>query len=91
MKKQPNTNPLYKALMSMSVSSDGRSDSVPAVIDGKQPAALSEGEYVLTAPVVAYLGRGSSRAGIELLDKFQKFIQQKIKEDGMVYEKPAKE
>lgn len=34
----------------------GTSDSVPASIDGQQPAALSKGEYVVPADVVAMLG-----------------------------------
>jgi hypothetical protein len=42
---------------------DGMSDSVPAVIDNKQPAALSDGEHVVPALQVAMLGRGSSKAG----------------------------
>lgn len=34
----------------------GTSDSVPAMIDGQQPAALSDGEYVLPADVTRYYG-----------------------------------
>ena len=36
----------------------GRSDSIPAVIDGGQPAALSDGEFVIPARIVSELGNG---------------------------------
>ena len=41
-------------------SNTGMSDSVPAMINGAQPAALSEGEYVIPADVVAMVGDGGS-------------------------------
>ena len=34
----------------------GTSDSIPAVIDGQQPAALSNGEYVIPADIVQKYG-----------------------------------
>jgi hypothetical protein len=34
----------------------GTSDSIPAIIDGQRPAALSSGEYVIPARVVAAKG-----------------------------------
>ncbi len=43
--------------------SDGLSDSVPAVVDGLQPAALSEGEFVVPSDAVSGIGNGSSKAG----------------------------
>jgi hypothetical protein len=46
---------------------DGQSDSVPALIDGKQPAALSRGEVVIPADAVSGLGNGSTDAGAEQL------------------------
>lgn len=46
---------------------DGRSDSVPAVIDGKAPAALSTGEFVVPAHAVSAIGRGDSKAGAKKL------------------------
>jgi len=46
---------------------DGMSDSVPAHIDGKQRAALSDGEFVIPADVVSHLGNGSSKAGAKKL------------------------
>jgi len=42
---------------------DGMSDDIPAIIDGTQQAALSEGEYVIPADAVSHLGNGSSEAG----------------------------
>lgn len=46
---------------------DGTSDSVPAQIDGKQPAALSTGEFVVPADVVSGLGNGDTNAGVQAL------------------------
>ena len=46
---------------------DGQSDSVPAMIDGKQPAALSQGEFVVPADAVSHLGNGSTDAGAKHL------------------------
>jgi hypothetical protein len=42
---------------------DGMADKVPATIDQKQPAALSDGEFVVPADVVSHLGNGNSNAG----------------------------
>jgi hypothetical protein len=54
----------------------GLADHVPAMIDGTQPAALSEGEFVIPADVVSMLGDGSSEAGARILqtmvDKIRK-------------------
>ena len=49
---------------------DGMADKIPAEIDQVQPAALSDGEYVIPADVVSHLGNGNSDAGAEVLDKF---------------------
>jgi len=46
---------------------DGMSDDVPAMIDGTQQAALSQGEFVVPADVVSHLGNGSSDAGSQRL------------------------
>ena len=46
---------------------DGMSDDISTSIDGEQPAALSENEFVLPADVVSHLGNGSSDAGAEQL------------------------
>jgi hypothetical protein len=41
----------------------GTSDSIPAVIDGNQPAALSDGEFVIPAAAVAAAGKGDREKG----------------------------
>lgn len=46
---------------------DGMSDSIPASIEGKQPARLADGEFVVAADVVSHLGNGSSKAGAKRL------------------------
>lgn len=52
---------------------DGRSDSVPATIDGEQPAALSSGEFVVPSDVVSGLGSGDTNAGTrQLMEMMQK-------------------
>ena len=50
--------------------SDGMADEVPATVDSVEPAALSDGEYVIPADVVSHLGNGNSDAGAGILDKF---------------------
>lgn len=42
---------------------DGMSDSIPASIEGRQPARLSRSEFVVPSDVVSHLGNGSSEAG----------------------------
>ncbi len=55
---------------------DGMSDSIPATIEGKQPARLADGEFVVPADVVSHLGNGSTKAGSQrlygMLDKVRK-------------------
>ena len=46
---------------------DGMADEVPATIDGKEPALLSDGEFVIPADVVSHLGNGNSEAGAKVL------------------------
>jgi len=46
---------------------DGMSDGIPTTIDGEQPAALSDGEFVVPADVVSHLGNGSTDAGANKL------------------------
>jgi hypothetical protein len=46
---------------------DGMSDSIKANIDGKRPARLADGEFVIPADVVSHLGNGSSKAGAKKL------------------------
>jgi hypothetical protein len=51
-------------------------DEIPANIDGKQPAKLSDGEFVVPADVVSHLGNGNSEAGAqrlyEMMDRIRK-------------------
>lgn len=55
---------------------DGMSDSIPATIEGKQPARLADGEFVIPADVVSHLGNGSTKAGSQrlygMLDKVRR-------------------
>lgn len=46
---------------------DGMADKIPATIDNRQPAALSDGEFVVPADVVSHLGNGNSDAGAQQL------------------------
>lgn len=48
---------------------DGMADKIPSSIEGKQPAALSHGEFVIPADVVSHLGNGNSDAGADVLYK----------------------
>jgi len=47
---------------------DGMADKKPAMIDNEQPAALSDGEFVIPADVVSHLGNGNSEAGAKVLE-----------------------
>lgn len=51
----------------MSGSTDGMADDIYTTIDNTQPAALSDGEFVIAADVVSHLGNGNSDAGAEQL------------------------
>ncbi len=55
--------------------SDGMADKVPAHIDNKRPAALSDGEFVIPADVVSHLGNGNSNAGAKRLYKMMDDIR----------------
>lgn len=55
---------------------DGMSDSIKATIDGKQPARLADGEFVIPADVVSGLGNGSSKAGAKVLYAMMDRIRQ---------------
>ena len=55
---------------------DGMEDKVPAHIDGKQPARLSHGEFVIPADVVSHLGNGNSQAGAKRLYDMMDRIRQ---------------
>lgn len=57
----------------LSGSTDGMADDIYTTIDNTQPAALSDGEFVIPADVVSHLGNGNSDAGANelytMLDK----------------------
>jgi len=55
---------------------DGMADKVPARIDGKQEARLSDGEFVIPADVVSHLGNGNSDAGADQLHSMMSGIRQ---------------
>jgi len=55
---------------------DGMSDDIPATIEGDEPAALSQGEFVIPADVVSHLGNGSSAAGSKQLHTMMERIRQ---------------
>jgi hypothetical protein len=46
---------------------DGMADKVPASIEDRDPARLSDGEFVVPADVVSHLGNGNSNAGAKQL------------------------
>ena len=54
---------------------DGMADKVPATIDGKQPAALSDGEFVVPADVVSHLGNGNSESGAQNLYRMMERVR----------------
>jgi hypothetical protein len=54
---------------------DGVSDEIPATINGKQPARLADGEFVIPARIVSELGNGSTDAGAKRLYAMMDRIQ----------------
>lgn len=59
---------------------DGVSDSVPAKFVGSgRPAALSDGEFVFPARIVAELGNGSNEAGAKKLYAFMDRVEARAK------------
>ena len=61
---------------------DGVSDDIPAMIEGEQEAALSDGEFIVPARIVSELGNGSSDAGAQklynMIDRIQAARKQTI-------------
>jgi hypothetical protein len=55
---------------------DGMADRIPATIEDTQPAALSDGEFVIPADVVSHLGNGNSDAGAKQLYAMMDRIRQ---------------
>lgn len=55
---------------------DGMADEINTSIDGKQPAKLSHGEFVVPADVVSHLGNGNSDAGAQRLYSMMDKVRQ---------------
>lgn len=55
---------------------DGMADQIPASISGVQPAALSDGEFVVPADAVSHLGNGNSNAGAQQLMQMIESVRQ---------------
>lgn len=77
--KKPATPDMFQEMLNQllegSTGAGGMDDTVPAVIDGEQPAALSEGEFVLPADVVSLLGDGNSDEGAKRLNAFMERLR----------------
>ena len=71
----------------LSGSMDGMADTIPASIDGKDPAALSGGEFVIPADVVSGMGNGNSDAGAKNLYAMMDKVRQA--RTGMKKQPPA--
>lgn len=54
---------------------DGMADEKPAMINNEQPAALSDGEFVIPADVVSHLGNGNSEAGAKVLENMMNKVR----------------
>jgi len=72
-------------------SGGGLADFVPAQIDGEQPAALSEGEFVFPADVVSFVGNGSSDAGSRVLNQIITQVRAMMKQGGKEQSPPLSE
>ena len=66
---------------------DGVSDSIPASIEGKRPARLADGEFVIPARAVSELGNGSTEAGSkQLYAMLDRIASKRKKGKGLAYE-----
>jgi hypothetical protein len=69
----------------LSGNGDGVSDDIPAMIEGEQEAALSDGEFIVPARIVSELGNGSSDAGAQklyaMIDRIQAARKQTMGND----------
>lgn len=65
----------------------GMDDSIPATVNGTQPAALSDGEFVVPSDAVSHLGDGSNQAGA---DRLQHMIQRIRKDKTGTVKQPGK-
>lgn len=65
----------------------GTSDDVPAIIYGPgnpQPAALSDGEFVITAEAVRNIGGGDPDKGAKMLNYLMQMAEQDALDDEMM-------
>lgn len=73
---------------------DGVSDSIPATINGKQPARLADGEFVIPARIVSELGNGSTDAGAKrlyaMMDRIQEGRKKTVGKDKVAVDSKAK-
>lgn len=70
---------------------DGVSDSIPATIEGKRPARLADGEFVIPARAVSELGNGSTEAGSkQLYAMLDRIAKKRKKGKGLAYESNPK-
>ncbi len=73
---------------------DGVSDDIPATINGKQPARLADGEFVIPARIVSELGNGSTDAGAKrlyaMMDRIQEGRKKTVGKDKVAVDSKAK-
>lgn len=67
-KKNRSLSPAFAGGGHVEGAGDGMSDDIMTTIEGEQPAALSNDEFVVPADAVADLGNGSSQAGAQELE-----------------------
>lgn len=56
-----------------------KDDAVPAIVDGEQPVALSNGEYIVPAEAVAAAGEGDPMRGAEMLTELSERLANRSK------------
>lgn len=66
----------------------GMDDKIPGSVQGRDPVALSGGEFVVPADVVAHLGDGSTEAGAQhlygMLDRVRQTKTGKVRQPGKI-------
>lgn len=67
-KKNPTLSPAFAGGGHVQGEGDGMEDAIMTSIEGEEPAALSNDEYVIPADAVSDIGNGSSQAGAQELD-----------------------
>jgi len=72
---------------------DGVSDSIPASINGRRPARLADGEFVIPARIVSEIGNGSTEAGARqlyaMMDRVQKRRSKSMGKDKVAVDSKA--